>query len=80
MRKIDAVRYAVLVNEGYTAFCICDIMSDLYKEFMDMGCDLAWYRAIKMAEQFYDSKYDKSTKSEYECLQDYCKEEGSKWL
>ena len=65
--SIDYKNYIIFIL-GY------DLINKELKESDQPECDLAFKQCKTLMEEFINSKYDKDTKSLYECLEDFIEE------
>lgn len=71
--SIDYKNYIIFIL-GY------DLINKELKESDQPECDLAFKQCKTLMEEFINSKYDRDTKSLYECLEDFIEEKTKKYL
>ena len=51
-----------------------DIMHDYFADSKERECDIVFAKCEKIYDDFLESDYNDTNKSEYECLEEYCKD------
>lgn len=60
--------------KDYGIFCMAMAMPQSFRDEMNMDLDLWWHKAANMYEHFLLSPYNKSTKSELDCIHEYMRD------
>lgn len=59
----------------YNIYVTLHLMECLSKTFAQEACDIKWGVASEVYQDFLDSKYNVETKSEYDCIEEFLKNE-----
>jgi hypothetical protein len=62
-------------NYGYRVYCTLHLLEVLGLIDKEMACDERYELAEKIYNDFLQSEYSANQKSEYDCIEDYIKEE-----
>lgn len=64
----------------YSEFMLCNLLRDLNDSFNTTEYDIMFGEAKRIYQEFYESKYNKPNKGEYDCVYEFLIENNYKTI